>query len=67
MKTDIQTLDKLWALHAQYVQELESSQIKPLSLEVYKNNSKNFVRWIEGDFNPGKKARNLQDGTALKA
>lgn len=65
MKTDIETIDKLRALHAQYVQELESSQIKPLSLEVYKNNSKNFVRWIEGDFNPGKKARNLKDRIVL--
>lgn len=67
MKTDIETLDKLRALHAQYVQELEASQIAPLSLVVYKNNSKNFVRWIEGDFNPGERSRSLKDRTMQNA
>jgi hypothetical protein len=53
MKTDIDTLQEIIKLHAKYVQEVQESGIKPLSIEIYKTNSHNFVRWIKGEFVPG--------------
>lgn len=57
MKADPKTIDTLRLLHAQYVKDLEDSKITALSLRVYKTNSENFIRWVEGDFTPGKKKR----------
>jgi len=57
MKTDNKTLTEIQKLHDQYVQEVEFSGIKPLSMEIYKSHSKNFVRWIGGDFVPGAKLK----------
>ena len=57
MKTDSKTLSEILKLHAQYVKEVEFSGIKPLSMEIYKTNSHNFVRWIQDEFHPGKKLR----------
>jgi len=53
MKTDNKTLDEILKLHAQYVSEVEHSGIKPLSVEIYRTNSHNFVRWIKDEFVPG--------------
>jgi hypothetical protein len=53
MKTDDKTLFEIIRLHDQYVKEVEISGIKPLSIEIYKNNSYNFVRWIRDEFSPG--------------
>ncbi|WP_138479147.1 hypothetical protein [Dyadobacter bucti] len=60
MKTDSQTLSEILKLHAEYVKEVEYSGIKPLSIEIYKTNSNNFVRWIQDDFNPGSKLRRAE-------
>jgi len=57
MKTDSKTLSEILKLHAEYVKEVEYSGIKPLSMEIYKTNSNNFVRWIQDEFNPGSKLR----------
>jgi hypothetical protein len=57
MKTDAKTLSEILKLHAEYVREVEFSGIKPLSIEIYKTNSNNFVRWIQDEFNPGSKLR----------
>jgi len=57
MKTDNKTLGEILKLHAQYVQEIELSGIKPLSAEIYKTNSHNFVRWIKNEFAPGSKIK----------
>ena len=57
MKTDSKTLAEILKLHAQYVKEVEFSGIKPLSMEIYKTNSHNFVRWIQDEFHPGRKLR----------
>lgn len=57
MKTDSKTLSEILKLHAEYVKEVEFSGIKPLSIEIYKTNSNNFVRWIKDEFNPGSKLR----------
>jgi hypothetical protein len=57
MKTDSKTLSEILKLHAEYVREVEYSGIKPLSIEIYKTNSANFVRWIQDDFNPGSKLK----------
>lgn len=57
MKTDSKTLIEIKKLHDQYVKEVEFSGIKPLSIEIYKSHSKNFVRWIDGDFVPGAKLK----------
>ncbi len=53
MKTDEATLNEIVKLHNQYIAEVLTSGIKPLSIEIYKNNSTNFVRWIKGEFAPG--------------
>lgn len=57
MKTDSKTLTEIQKLHDEYVREVEFSGIKPLSIEIYKSHSKNFVRWIGGDFVPGSKLK----------
>jgi len=57
MKTDNNTLGEILKLHAQYVKEIELSGIKPLSAEIYKTNSHNFVRWIQNEFAPGSKIK----------
>ncbi|WP_254562540.1 hypothetical protein [Dyadobacter diqingensis] len=62
MKTDSQTLTEIKKLHDQYVQEVEFSGIKPLSIEIYKSHSKNFVRWIGGEFVPGSKLKKTAAG-----
>lgn len=66
MKTDNQTLLEIKRLHEQYVKEVEFSGIKPLSIEIYKSHSKNFVRWIDGDFVPGGKLRRLSEENIQK-
>jgi hypothetical protein len=66
MKTDIKTLLEIKRLHEQYVKEVEQSGIKPLSIEIYKSHSKNFVRWIDGDFVPGGKLRRILEDNMLK-
>lgn len=53
MKTDNKTLNEIIKLHSEYVKEIDHSGIKPLSANIYKNNSYNFVRWIRDEFSPG--------------
>jgi hypothetical protein len=67
MKTDINTLAEIKKLHDQYVQEVEFSGIKPLSIEIYKSHSKNFVRWIGGEFVPGSKLKRTAAGIDARA
>ena len=57
MKTDNKTLSEILKLHAEYVKEVDDSGIKPLSAEIYKTNSHNFVRWIKDEFIPGSKLK----------
>lgn len=59
MKTDDQTLLALQNLHDLYVNEVEASGIKPLSVKIYNSQSLNFVRWVAGDFVPGDKAKQI--------
>lgn len=67
MKTDNKTLNEIKRLHEQYVKEVEFSGIKPLSIEIYKSHSKNFVRWIDGDFVPGGKLKRLLEEERMNA
>ncbi|QRR00993.1 hypothetical protein [Dyadobacter sandarakinus] len=53
MKTQIKYLEEINRLLADYLSEIERSELKPLSAQVYQVQSKNFVRWISGDFVPG--------------
>jgi hypothetical protein len=57
MKTDSKTLDEIKRLHDQYVQEVEFSGIKPLSIEIYKSLS-NFV--------PGGKLKKISEDNLAK-
>ncbi|MBE9461255.1 hypothetical protein ACFP1I_20715 [Dyadobacter subterraneus] len=66
MKTDNKTLLEIKRLHEQYVKEVEYSGIKPLSIEIYKSHSKNFVRWIDGDFVPGGKLKKIIEDNIIK-
>ncbi len=53
MKTDPIHLIEIDRLLEEYLNEIENSDLKPLSAQVYKVQSKNFVRWIHGEFSPG--------------
>jgi len=53
MRTQSQYLQEINRLLADYLQEIQNSDLKPLSAQVYQVQSKNFVRWINGEFTPG--------------
>ena len=53
MKTQSKYLEEIKRLLADYLLEIEKSDLKPLSAQVYQVQSKNFVRWINGEFTPG--------------
>ena len=53
MRTQSKYLEEINRLLADYLKEIENSDLKPLSAQVYQVQSKNFVRWINGDFKPG--------------
>lgn len=53
MKTDPIHLTEINRLLAEYLKEIEESDLKPLSAQVYKVQSKNFVRWVNDEFTPG--------------
>jgi hypothetical protein len=61
MRTQSKYLDEINRLLADYLLEIENSDLKPLSAQVYQVQSKNFVRWINGEFTPGevKKSKRL--------
>ena len=67
MKTDSKTLTEIQKLNDEYVREVEFSGIKPLSIEIYKSHSKNFVRWIGGDFVPGSKLKKTALGATTQS
>ena len=53
MKTKSIYWEEINRLLADYLREIEQSDLKPLSAQVYQVQSKNFVRWINDDFQPG--------------
>ena len=53
MKTGDVHLKEINRLLSIYIEEIRKSDLKPLSAQVYEVQSKNFVRWINGEFNPG--------------
>ena len=63
MKTQSKYLEEINRLLGDYLKEIEQSDLKPLSAQVYQVQSKNFVRWINGEFSPGqvKKAKKAQE------
>lgn len=62
MKTDSVHLKEINRLLADYLAEIEKSDLKPLSAQVYQVQSKNFVRWINDEFSPGEvKKKTLKD------
>jgi hypothetical protein len=68
MKTDIIYINEINRLLADYLEEIEKSDLKPLSAMVYQVQSKNFVRWINGEFTPGEvKKKTLQDRAEKKS
>ena len=67
MKTQSKYLEEINRLLADYLLEIKNSDLKPLSAQVYQVQSKNFVRWINGEFTPGevkKSKRQAQDNAA---
>lgn len=62
MKTSTVHLEEINRLLLDYLEEIEKSDLKPLSAQVYQVQSKNFVRWINGEFKPGEvKKKTLKD------
>lgn len=55
MKTESIYSKEINRLLAEYLQEVEQSNLKPLSALIYQVQSNNFVRWIHGEFKPGEK------------
>ena len=53
MKTKSIYFEEINRLLAEYLHEIEESDLKPLSAQVYQVQSKNFVRWINDEFQPG--------------
>jgi hypothetical protein len=67
MKTESIYLDEINRLLADYLKEIENSNLKPLSAQVYQVQSKNFVRWINDEFVPGEvKKKTLRDRAEKK-
>lgn len=67
MKTESIYLDEINRLLADYLKEIENSNLKPLSAQVYQVQSKNFVRWINDEFVPGEvKKKTLKDRAEKK-
>lgn len=60
MRSDPVTILQIRELHKQYVQEIDGSNLTPLSAKIYKVHSENFIRWIEGSFIPGAKSSRLK-------
>jgi hypothetical protein len=64
MKTQANVVEEINRLLADYLLEIQNSDLKPLSAQVYQVQSKNFVRWIKDEFTPGevkKSKRVLQE------
>ena len=40
-----------------YIAEVEKAKLQPSTIQSYLLNAKNFVRWLEGDFEPGGKTK----------
>ncbi|OJV13996.1 MAG: hypothetical protein BGO21_20465 [Dyadobacter sp. 50-39] len=55
MRTNLDILTEIRQLHKKYITEIDTSDLKPLSAKIYKTHSENFIRWIEGDFQPGQR------------
>jgi len=60
MKTSQAFLSKIRELHRLYIIEIDQSNLSHLSAKVYKINSENFIRWIEGTFQPGVRVHKLK-------
>ncbi|PWJ58676.1 hypothetical protein CLV98_10341 [Dyadobacter jejuensis] len=61
MKTSEKELKEIHRLLQLYLNEIEASNLKPLSAQMYQTQSINFVRWISGDFVPGGHLRKAQE------
>jgi len=57
MKTDKNSFNEISRLLEMYMVEVEASALKPLAANMYRTHTKNFVRWIEGEFTPGGKLK----------
>jgi hypothetical protein len=55
MKTDPETLEIIKTLYREYQNEVEASDMTPLTKRIYLTHSLNFIRWMEGLFSPGSK------------
>ena len=54
LKIDQETLDVIKGALAEYVAEVEDTDRGRVSKESYIYHAEAFVRWAEGDFDPGK-------------
>ena len=57
MRDDTDFQIKVDWLLACYIREVDQSDLKPLSAQVYRVQAINFVRWIKRDFKPGGRKR----------
>ena len=54
MKESSSFINEIERLLSEYLKEIAASDLKPLTAKVYRTSSVNFVRWIKGEFKPGK-------------
>jgi hypothetical protein len=59
MKTKIEYLEEIKRLLKEYLTDVDNSGLSPLSAKIYQTQAVNFVKWIEGGFDPGWKKRQL--------
>lgn len=52
-KISQQCLSEIKAAFQRYEQEVEVSKLQQSAKRTYLLHSRNFVRWLEGDFTPG--------------
>jgi len=57
MKTDENTLLMIQKFYDKYKILIESSNMKPLSMDIYITHAHYFVRWLADDFTPGARLR----------
>ncbi|WP_025761888.1 hypothetical protein [Dyadobacter tibetensis] len=63
-KTSESNLKEIDRLLQMYLKEIEESNLKPLSAQMYQTQSINFVRWINGEFTPGGHAKRSKENVA---
>jgi hypothetical protein len=56
MHVSSKTLEEVEAAYREYEHEVHASKMKASTKRTYLLHSENFVRWLKGEFTPGRRA-----------